>query len=98
MKRPCTCDKAQCRLCTLFHQSPAYRTLWSDDQGEGGTSTTPTPGRLLTKRPLPCVYLGKVLLRRECNCRRDDVRECSTHGKVSQNGYCEICEDYDPEG
>ncbi len=93
MKRPCMCDKAQCRLCALYHHDPAYRTLW-DDQGQEPNPQT-SPGRFLVKRPLPCVHLGPVLLRRSCNCRRDDVHTCSVgHGKISQNGYCEICPDY----
>jgi hypothetical protein len=33
-KRPCSCDKPTCRLCTLFKTNPRYRQLW------GGTVET----------------------------------------------------------
>jgi hypothetical protein len=95
VKRPCTCDKAQCRLCTLFHHDPAYRALWSDEQPAEGQ---PATGRPLVKRSLPCTYLGQVISRRQCMCRRDDVYWCSVgHGKVTQNGYCDVCPEYKPE-
>ncbi len=28
MKRPCTCDKPECRLCWLYHNDARYRKLW----------------------------------------------------------------------
>jgi Mannosyltransferase putative len=33
MKRPCTCDKITCRLCTLFRHDPVYRAYWSNKDG-----------------------------------------------------------------
>ena len=34
MKRPCTCDLADCYLCNLFNTDPAYTALWATPQPE----------------------------------------------------------------
>ncbi len=92
MTRPCHCDRAQCRLCTLYHQDLNYRRLWS---GEKAGLQVPVDRAF---QRLPCVLLGEVLLRRHSTCRRNDVHLCGKgHGKVTPNGFCEICPDYQPE-
>jgi hypothetical protein len=80
-----------CRVCYLYETDPAYRALW-DNQPEPATPAA-------VRRALPCVYLGKLVLRARCLCPRLDLRHCDKgHGQVSQVGACEMCGDYAAEG
>jgi hypothetical protein len=91
---PCRHDPPvpeRCRLCWLVANDSRYRALWS-----AGEATTPMP---TVRRPLPCLYLGPVMMRAPCLCRRQDVRRCEKgHGAVRQADQCETCSDYEPDG
>jgi hypothetical protein len=90
---------AYCQLCYLYEVDEDYRRLWDGPQGESSGSGLPPPVVLKIKRPLPCVYLGKLVRRNACRlCPRSDVRCCDLgHGTISQANECETCPDYDPE-
>jgi hypothetical protein len=76
-----------CRICYLYETDAAYKALWD------GQPIPPDPR--VIKRPLPCIYLGALVLRARCSCPRQDMRQCDKgHGKISQMGACETCPDY----
>jgi hypothetical protein len=74
-----------CRVCYLWAVDPKYRALW-DNQGAG-------PPADLSKRTLPCLFLGPVIHQGHCKCPFENVHQCELHGAVTM-GHCQTCNDY----
>jgi len=104
--RPCLCDSDGCRLCFLFHNDSRYRDKWDEKITPAPTSKAQVrkpPGvEKVSLRTLPCVYLSpRVLFRARCQCPREDVHRCDCKdvgGETTQNGRCETCTSYVPDG
>jgi hypothetical protein len=47
-------------------------------------------------RALPCVHLGRVIDRKDCNCPLRHVYACARHGTCTLAG-CRACGDYEPD-
>jgi hypothetical protein len=74
-----------CYLCYLYETREEYRNLWDGHPVVAA----------IVKHALPCIYLGKLISRKNCPCARQDVRQCDKgHGQVSQATVCETCSDY----
>jgi hypothetical protein len=91
--KPCNHVEVEprCRICCLYATREDYRNLWD--------GLPPHLVVLPIARPLPCVFLGKLIQRAGCNaCPRNDLRICDHgHGTISQARECETCPDYEQE-
>ena len=94
---PLTCGRCgKCVRCRLIAKGPQYAAFFR--QPHVPTPLPPPPAQP-TRRPLPCLHLGKLISRAGCACPRLDVRECTAgHGRVVQARECESCQDYDADG
>jgi hypothetical protein len=103
------CSDPSCPVCRVYQRMgvPAGTKIHFHGNTTIATTRTAPARKPPARRPLPCVYLGKVLRRAGCGtCRRDDVRQCEAgHGEVSQNGRCDavnpdgsfVCGDYEAD-
>ncbi len=95
MKLPCGHDTPQggCVYCLLCEADPHHRAAWG---GEPAPPRMPPPPAAPVTRSLPCVYLGEVTDRLNCNCPGRWLRKCSLLRRgVSVNGDCKKCEHYE---
>jgi hypothetical protein len=74
-----------CRACFLYETDTAYRALWD------GAATEPAPSNRIA---LPCVHLGRVLDRRDCNCPLEHVHHCEVLGSCTLR-VCLTCAHYE---
>lgn len=114
-QRPCNCNRistgkyyksSDCRMCWLYHYSPHYAQLWGKQPSEpmplGPNTLLPT---LTNQRMgLPCIHLGPVLERANCNCPLKFVHRCDLHKSCVRGMQynpdirsCQNCPDYKPD-
>jgi hypothetical protein len=70
-----------CHLCQLYATNPAYRQFWEADPRQ--------------VRNLPCINLGSVLDRLNCDCPARWIRLCAVHSFCTID-LCKTCPDYQP--
>ena len=102
MNRPCTCEQCtpgqpytpdQCRVCWLYHNDSAYRTLWNSQEAHS--------------RNGPCIHRGDLLREDQCPSCRGVVRlkvfacglhtECTVARVLTGCACCANCPDFAAE-
>jgi hypothetical protein len=75
-----------CYLCWLYETDESYRRLW------GGPPIEP---ETFAPRNAPCIHLGEVIDKKNCQCPGLWERACGIHRTCTIAGKCKSCPDYE---